>query len=108
MFKSETDLADGITVVRDLHTNAELAKVYLSWTPDYVIINYLWVNEDVRRRGVGTWVLNYIQQENKKRLILGTQSTNARARAFYRAVGFRETRHVRLDPESLVLERNYK
>ena len=108
MFRVETDLDDGIMRVTDIHTGAEVGKCYIGWSPDYTIIIDIRVNENARRRGVGTWICDFIQNENKKTLILGTQSTNAGARAFYKAVGFIETGRVRLDPESLRLERPYQ
>jgi len=101
----ETDLDAGCMRVTDLHTRVEVGRCYISWHPDYTIISYIEVAEYARRRGVGAFILDFIQKENKKTLILGTQSMNVQARAFYKAIGFKEVQRVRIDPGSLMLER---
>jgi ribosomal protein S18 acetylase RimI-like enzyme len=101
MFKTEQEL--NLVVAKDLHTNVELGKVYY-FGDNPIVVTDLYVREAARRRGVGTFLLKYIQKNNK--IILGTLTANVLAREFYKKVGFIEVGRMRLDPESLILERN--
>ena len=103
----EVDDTIGLVVVWDLHTHTILGWAYYCEMPEVVMINYLEVIETAQRRGVATLLLNFIQQQTNWEMYLGTQSSNHKARAFYKAVGFKETGRSRLCPNDLILQRSY-
>ena len=55
-------------------------------------VTELWVADELQRRGIGTRLMNLAKEraraENRRAIILETQSCNVRAIAFYRSQGF--------------------
>ena len=57
-----------------------------------LIVTELWVADELHRRGVGTQLMDLAKkrakEQNRRAIILETQSCNVRAIAFYRSQGF--------------------
>jgi ribosomal protein S18 acetylase RimI-like enzyme len=105
MVRIERDLSDGIVVATDLHTHDRVGIAFYDDHGDQgVIINWLSTDPSARRRGVATQILDYIRDNINPHIVLGTQSYNPDARAFYKAYGFKEKRSCRLERSSLVLD----
>ncbi|MBQ4257723.1 MAG: GNAT family N-acetyltransferase [Clostridia bacterium] len=58
-----------------------------------LMVTELWVADSLHRKGIGTRLMNLAKEkaksENRRAVILETQSCNVRAIAFYRSQGFR-------------------
>jgi RimJ/RimL family protein N-acetyltransferase len=101
----ERDYSQGIIAVWDLHTNVILGLLYYDEHEDCIIINYLMTYPYAYRRGAATFLLGFVEKEFRKKIVLGTQVDNERARKFYKKCGFKEIGRCRLDPLSLTLEK---
>ena len=57
-----------------------------------LMVTELWVDDSLHRQGIGTALMNkakeIAKEQNRRAIILETQSCNVRAIAFYRAQGF--------------------
>jgi ribosomal protein S18 acetylase RimI-like enzyme len=99
----EHDKDQGVIVANDIHTHDRIGIIFYDDHGKEVIINWLSTDEHARRRGVATQLLNYVKENINSHIVLGTQSYNPTARAFYRAYGFKEIGSVRLERSSLIL-----
>jgi ribosomal protein S18 acetylase RimI-like enzyme len=104
----EWDRSVGLLVATCLHTHVQVGWLYYNNMSSVCVVEYLEVETEARRRGVATALINELQKDVGKTIMLGTQSINAEGRAFYKATGFVEISRVRLRPESLILERKMK
>jgi RimJ/RimL family protein N-acetyltransferase len=101
----ERDFSQGVIKAWDLNTNGSLGLLYYDEHETCVIINYLMTERYAYRRGIATYLLRFVEKEFKKKIVLGTQRWNMRARKLYKKFGFKEVGYVRLDPISLILEK---
>ena len=57
-----------------------------------LMVTELWVSDELHRRGIGTALMNLAKEQaklqNRRAIILETQSCNVRAISFYRSQGF--------------------
>ena len=57
------------------------------------MVTELWVADELHRQGIGTALMNkakeIAKEQNRRAIILETQSCNVRAISFYRAQGFK-------------------
>lgn len=58
-----------------------------------LMVTELWVADELHRQGIGTKLMNLVKdkakRDNRRAIILETQSCNVRAIAFYRSQGFK-------------------
>lgn len=57
-----------------------------------LMVTELWVSDELHRQGIGTALMNIAKEQaklqNRRAIILETQSCNVRAISFYRSQGF--------------------
>jgi GNAT superfamily N-acetyltransferase len=100
----EHDPSQGVVAASSYQTTDRIGIAFYDNHGDVVIINWLSTDEPWKRMGVATKILDYVRDYINPHIVLGTQTWNTVAIAFYHHYGFKQIGRVRLEPSSIVLE----
>jgi ribosomal protein S18 acetylase RimI-like enzyme len=92
LIRIEHDEQQEIVIAWDLHTNALLGDVsYINFGDGTILVASLLIEEDARRRGIATTLLNFLESLFPKKLIVEVMLGNDPAIALYKKLGYKIT-----------------